>query len=221
MIALWCVHTHAVEAFTITPRLAIKSPEKRCGKTTLLDTVSCLVWRPLQTAHATMAAIFRAVEMACPTLLLDEADRFVTNQHDELLGVLNSGHRAGNGVLRTVGEDNEPRIFATFSPCAFALIGKLPDGLEDRSVAIDLRRRTSTEPVQPFRLDRTGHLHTLARKAVRWAADNLDVLRGAEPDVGKLFNRVADNWRPLLAIADVAGGRLAGPRPQGGGGSLG
>jgi uncharacterized protein DUF3631/primase-like protein/DNA primase RepB-like protein len=206
VLALWVVHTHAVEAFTITPRLAIMSPEKQCGKTTLLDVVTCLVWRPLPTANASMAGIFRAVEMARPTLLLDEADRFVTNNNDELLGILNSGHRLGGSVLRTVGDSNEPRMFSTFAPCAFALIGRLPDTLEDRSVAINLRRRTSSEAVTPFRLDRTGHLHTLAQKAARWAEDHLEALRASDPNVGDLFNRVADNWRPLLAIADLAGG---------------
>jgi len=33
-------------------------------------------------------------------------------------------------------------------------------------------------------------------------------LRGADPEVpNSVFNRAADNWRPLLAIADVAGAR--------------
>ena len=205
-LALWVVHTHAADAFTITPRLAIVSPVKGCGKTTLMDCVQCLVWRPLMSANATMAAIFRTIEMARPTLLLDEAERFVTNDNNELIGILNSGHRRGGSVLRTVGDDNEPRTFSTFAPCAFALIGRLPDTLEDRSVTIELRRRTFNEEVRPFRLDRAEHLNALARKAARWAADNTDTLRAADPDVGELFNRVADNWRPLLAIADAAGG---------------
>jgi hypothetical protein len=204
--ALWVIHTHAVDAFTITPRLAIMSPEKQCGKTTLLDVLACLVRRPLPTANASVSGIFRTIEIAGPTLLLDEADRFVTNQNDELLGILNSGHRKGGSVLRTVGDDHEPRMFSTFAPCAFALIGRLPDTLEDRSVIIELRRRTSNEAVTLFRLDRTEHLQVLARKAARWAADNIEKLRTADPNVGELFNRVADNWRPLLAIADLAGG---------------
>jgi putative DNA primase/helicase len=203
---LWAVHTYAVDAFPITPRLAIMSPEKQCGKTTLLDVLACLVRRPLPTANASMSGIFRAVEMVQPTLLLDEADRFVTNQNEELLGILNSGHRKGGSVLRTVGDDHEPRMFSTFAPCAFALIGRLPDTLDDRSVTIELRRRTAGEAIAPFRLDRTEHLHTLARKAARWASDNIENLRSADPDVGDLFNRVADNWRPLLAIAELAGG---------------
>ena len=31
-----------------------------------------------------------------------------------------------------------------------------------------------------------------------------------------VLNRAADNWRPLLAIADAAGGELAGTRSPGG-----
>jgi hypothetical protein len=73
--------------------------------------------------------------MARATVLLDEADTFVHNQNDELLSILNSGHRKGGGALRTVGDDFEPRIFSTFAPCAFALIGRLPDQLEDTDLA--------------------------------------------------------------------------------------
>jgi putative DNA primase/helicase len=47
----------------------------------------------------------------------------------------------------------------------------------------------------------------LARKAARFATDSFGALVRADPDVPKeLYNRDADNWRVLLAIADVAGG---------------
>jgi hypothetical protein len=35
-IALWILHTWLVNSFTITPRLAVNSPTKGCGKTTVL-----------------------------------------------------------------------------------------------------------------------------------------------------------------------------------------
>jgi hypothetical protein len=41
----------------------------------------------------------------------------------------------------------------------------------------------------------------------RWVADQLDVLKTADSIVPEsLGDRAADNWRPLLAIADAAGG---------------
>jgi putative DNA primase/helicase len=204
--ALWVVHTYMLNAFGITPRLAITSPEKGCGKTTLLDVLARLVWRPLPTANATASAIFRVVEMQAPTLLIDEADTFLS-ENEELRGILNSGHRQGGSVIRTVGEDFEPRSFSTYSACAIALIGKLPATLADRSVSIELRRRRPDEPIEAFRFDRTEHLGQLAQKAARWATDNTDRIRGADPDTPDgVFNRTADNWRPLLALADQAGG---------------
>jgi putative DNA primase/helicase len=204
--ALWVLHTYLLDCFGISPRLAITSPEKGCGKTTLLDVLSRLVMRPLPTANATASAIFRVVEMQQPTLLIDEADTFLS-ENEQLRGILNSGHRQGGSVIRTVGEDFEPRAFSTYSACAIALIGKLPATLTDRSVPIDLRRRRPDEAIEAFRFDRTGALDQLPRQAARWAMDHADHVRGADPEMpAGVFNRAADNWRPLLAIADAAGG---------------
>ena len=72
--ALWVVHTYLLNVFHITPRLGIRSPMKRCGKTTLLDVLERLVWRPLLSGSITAAAMFRMIEAYCPSLLIDEAD---------------------------------------------------------------------------------------------------------------------------------------------------
>lgn len=204
--ALWVLHTFLLNCFGISPRLAVTSPEKGCGKTTLLDVLANLVMRPLPTANATASVVFRVVEMMQPTLLIDEADTFLSDK-EELRGILNSGHRRGGAVIRSVGEDFQPRVFSTYSACAIALIGKLPPTLADRSVSIELRRRRSDEPIETFRFDRVEHLDELARKAMRWAQDNEGAVRDRDPDIpAGVHNRVADNWRPLLAIADVVGG---------------
>jgi putative DNA primase/helicase len=203
-LALWAVHTHAFKYFGYTPRLAITSPEKGCGKTTTLDVLAELVACPLPTSNATVAVVFRVVEMAAPTLLIDEADTFL-KENDELRGILNSGNKKGGQVVRTVGDDHQPRQFSTWAPAAIAIIGRLPDTLEDRSIAISLRRRKPTEQVKRFRSERAEDLRQLARKIDRWVTDNRDALEASDPDTGSLSNRAADNWRPLLAIADRAG----------------
>jgi putative DNA primase/helicase len=205
IIALWAFHTHCFDCFMHSPRLAVTSPEKRCGKTTLLDVLACLVARPLPTANATVSTIFRVIEMARPALLIDEADTFL-KENDELRGILNSGHRKGGAVLRNVGDDHEPRQFSTWGPAAIAMIGQLPDTLDDRSVNCRLRRRKPSERVESFRSDRADHLCVLARKMARWGTDNEARLSAADPDMGELQNRTADNWRPLFALADLAGG---------------
>jgi hypothetical protein len=206
LAALWVVHSYLLDAFLITPRLAVRSPTRRCGKTTLLDVLGRLVHRPLPAANTTAAAIFRVVEGFRPTLLIDEADTFLRD-NDELRGVLNAGHRRGGTVLRTVGDDHEPRAFSVYGAAAIALIGALPGTLDDRSITITLKRRTKDEKIEAFRIDRTAHLDVLARKIARWAQDNAEAIRNTDPEMPKgVFNREADNLRPLLAIADAAGG---------------
>jgi putative DNA primase/helicase len=208
-VALWCVQAHAFEHLTITPRLAISSPVPRCGKSTLLDVVASTVPRPLATANISRAALYRTIEAVRPTVLADEADTFARGDA-ELLGILNSGHRRGGQVIRTVPAPGGPvpRAFSTWSPLALGYIGRSPGTLEDRSVIIELRRRKREEEVRRWRADRSpAEFEPLARKAARCARDMGPVLAQADPEIPPdLHDRAADNWRPLLAIADVAGG---------------
>jgi hypothetical protein len=206
-VALWCLHAHAFDASQISPRLFITSPEKRCGKSTLLRVIQALVPKALQASNITAAALFRTVEAVRPTLLIDEADTFLS-ENEELRGIINSGHARDGQVIRLVGDDYEARRFSTWCPTAIAAIGSVPATIEDRSIVISMRRRKSDERVSRFRSDRIQNLEELSRKAARWAADNLSELRAYDPDVPAYLNdRAADNWRPLLAIADLAGSR--------------
>jgi len=205
--ALWVMHTYLPGASLCTPRLVIRSAQKRSGKTTLLTLLAGLVQRPLSTASLSAAALYRAVEWAQPCLLIDEADAFVDdNNKQELRALLNAGFQRGGQVLRVVGEDHEPRQFACWCPVAMALIGRLSDTLEDRSVRIVLQRRRRDEDVERLRLDRLGALEPLSRQMQRWADDNHAALAAADPVVpDELNDRAADCWRPLLAIADCCG----------------
>ena len=206
-IALWVLHAHAHSAASISPLLAITSPDKRCGKSTLLIFLEGVTPRSLLASNLTVATLFRAIEEYRPTLLVDEADTFLKN-NEELRGILNSGHiRNGARVLRTVGDNHELRAFNTWSPKAIALIGNMPPTLMDRSIVIPMRRKRPDEVIERLRLDQMARFKDLARRCARWAVDNMGKLKNADPDMPEsLHDRAADNWRPLLAIAEVAGG---------------
>ena len=207
VMALWVVAAHAHDCFDISALLAITSPTPACGKTTSLTLLGALVPRPCPAANITHAALFRSIEKWQPTLLIDEADTFLQNS-DELRGVLNSGHQRANAfVIRTVGDDHEPRQFRTWAPKVIAQIGKLPPTLASRAIHVELRHKTANENVKTLRTDRLDGLRPLGRRAARWAKDQANNLRAADPKMPPaLSNRAADNWRPLLAIADDAGG---------------
>lgn len=210
-ITLWILHTYVVEATSICPLLIIKSAEKRGGKTLLMELLLNLIFRPLPASNITVASLFRVIERYKPTLLLDEANTFLHN-NDELRGIINSGYRRSSSyVIRTVGDDFEPRVFNTFGPKAIAQIDMPQETIVDRGIAIEMRRKKPEERSERLRSDRIfEELKHLRQKAMRWAKDNLARLTDWEPKIPATLNdRAQDSWRPLLAIAELAGKRWA------------
>jgi len=205
-LALWVLHTYALEAVYVSPFMIFESPEKRCGKTTGLNVLKILVKNPIPTSNISPAALFRSVEKFQPTLLLDEADAFL-RYREELRGILNAGHSRNSAyIVRTVGEDHDPKRFSTWCPKAIGAIGKLPGTIEDRGIILQMRRKTAGEKVERLREDRLDQFKSIQQKAVRWVQDNMEYLKFIDPEVpGELNDRAADNWRGLLGIATLAG----------------
>ena len=203
-IALWILLSGAADNFSIAPRLAVTSPTKGCGKTTVLRLLNKLTRWALKSGCITTAALFRAIGQLKPTLILDENEKYLEAGSD-LHAILNEGHCRGATVLRVLGENQELRCFDIFGLVAFARNGRIPDDLEQRSIVIEMQRRLPGETLAELRDDRSEQLDNLARMCRRWADDVADVIRDHDPDMGGLINRVADNWRPLFAIADAIG----------------
>ena len=182
-MALWTVHAHAHDCFSISPLLVLKSPTPRCGKTTALLVLGRLVPKPLHAGSVTGPVLFRAIDKYKPTMLLDEADAYMGDA-EELRGLLNNGHNRENAtVLRTVGEGHEVRAFSVWTPKAIASIGALAATLQDRSVTVEMRRKRKDETVARLRIDRHEVEDLLRRKIARWVADHAQALREADPEV--------------------------------------
>jgi Protein of unknown function (DUF3631)/Domain of unknown function (DUF3854) len=211
-IALWTVLAYLVDVVNIMPNLAITSPEKRCGKSTLLELLMRLVRRPMPGVMLSPATVFRAIEKWHPTLLVDEADGLLKNARGddniELRSVINSGHtRAFAFVPRCEGDNHEVRNFSTWSPKAIALIGRMPDSMADRSIHIEMKRKAKTDLIAKLRETAPGVFEELRQKICRFVIDNSDAIKGVTPSFPSGLNdRAEDNWSPLFAIAEVAGG---------------
>ena len=110
--ALWIAFTWIIDAVQIAPIAFITGPEKRCGKTRLLDLLGLLCRRALPTSNISPAATFRVIEASSPTLVIDEADSFF-KENEELRGIINSGYtRTTAFVVRCVGEEkSSEKIF--------------------------------------------------------------------------------------------------------------
>ncbi len=156
VIATWIGAAWMHRVWDRFPHLAITSPEKRCGKTTLLDILHVLVPRPLSTSNISPAALYRAIEqMKRPTLLLDEAQslsRAGSEASEVIRELLNAGIGKNAKVIRCGGAKMDKlREYSIYSPKVFAMIGE-PDGvLADRSLPVSMRRRTSYDVIKRYR----------------------------------------------------------------------
>ncbi|HEY5913104.1 MAG TPA: DUF3631 domain-containing protein [Verrucomicrobiae bacterium] len=210
--ALWVLHTYAFHLRDVSAYIGIESPQKRCGKTTLINLLRRLVRRPEVAANISSPAFFRVIEETRPTLLMDEADTLLLG-NDELRGILNSGYSKDTAYVVRVNPqpsttDARPASrlarFSCWCPKLIAGIGHLPDTLADRCIVIRMHRKTPAE-----KCDRLRHLvpTPLKQKCARFVLDHAADIAGARPSTPPGLNdRAADIWEPLLALADIAGG---------------
>ncbi len=204
---LWVVFTWLIDRVQVAPLAVITAPEKRCGKSQLLDLIGRLSRRPLVASNISPAAIFRVIEAHGPTLLIDEADAFLRD-NEEARGILNSGHtRQSAYVIRVVGEDHTPTQFSTWGAKAISGIGVLADTLMDRAIVLELRRKLPHENIARLRHAGPADFQRLTSMLARYAEDTGHIIEAARPLLPDSLNdRAQDNWEPLLAIADHAGG---------------
>jgi Protein of unknown function (DUF3631) len=207
-LALWTLNTWAFESFDIAPYLSITSPTRRCGKTVLMTMLYWLCRRGKKSDSMSKPAIYRSVDTERPTLVLDEVG-WVLDPKDERQGILCGGFERNGFVEVCEGEGRSitTRLFSTFCPKAFGLIGQLTATLTDRSIVIPMRRKTPAEKAERLRRRDTEEHGQLRRRCLRWATDNVEALaQVASPGLTALNDRANDLWEPLLAIADRVGG---------------
>ncbi|MBZ4558589.1 DUF3631 domain-containing protein [Mycobacterium avium subsp. hominissuis] len=217
VLCLWILHTWAVSAFYVTPRLVLDSPEPGSGKTRVLEILALLCRSAKLTLSTTTAALYRRIAAAGdmpPTVLQDEADRVFsskTPQTEDLVALFNSGYKAGATVDRCEGDAKNMRVveFPVFAPVALAgLAGKMPATIMDRAIALHMRKRAPDEHVAEFRgRDAEADAVPLREQLGVWGAANFDALSAARPKMPDgVRDRAAEVWEAMLAVADIAGG---------------
>jgi len=206
-IALWIIHVWCLDAFNLSPLLRIESPIKGCGKTNLLILVGELLPRSFATANMTTATVYRLVDKYNIALCIDEVDQSLKN-NEELIALVNSGYtRKTAQVPRCEGDNNEVRVFNSFCGKLLAGIGRLPGTTDSRSIKIHLKKKIKAEQVERILNHEMDVFGSIKSRCARTSLDYTETLRLASPEFPEqLSDRDSDNWRPLLSIADLAGG---------------
>ncbi|MFG0639844.1 DUF3631 domain-containing protein [Delftia sp. WSY_22] len=210
IVGLWSINTWCYRDFQRCPLLLINAPEKECGKTQLLKMVEKLVFKPMETANITLAALFRLITKYAPTLLIDEADTFMEGKTD-FAGVMNKGYEKGGFVVRveTVGKELTECVYKVYGPKVMAgimLERHLASATMSRGIQIPMRRKTKGDNVQRLRSADPEVFRGLRSRILKFVIDNKDALaKGWDEMPQELSDRQQDNWEPLLAIAHCLG----------------
>jgi putative DNA primase/helicase len=234
-VGLFVFHTFAWELRDITAYLGIESPQHRCGKSTLLAIIRRLCNRPEGAAHISGPAVFRTINKAKPTLLVDETEK-VMKRNQLLAGILNASysrelayvirvipqskkHKANGGQPQakyipldvasssSLHPDDDVARFSCWCPKAMAQIGHFPETLADRCIIITMQRKTPAEKCERLRNLKETESAELRRRCAEFVEQHRNEIAKAEPAIPEGLNdRAADIWEPLLVLADLAGG---------------
>ena len=203
VITLWCLATYNINIFRIYPKLVVFSPDKRCGKSTVLDLIEAFCSRSLITSNISTAGIYRLIDECQPTLIIDESDTFVSGKNKEMVGIINSGHAKNRAfVTRCVGDNHLPKKFSTWTPMVLASIKTLQPTIMDRSVVIPIKRKAKSETVKRISHDLYESRKLDRQKLLKWSIDKMDDIISNPIEPSNLGNdRAVDNWLPLFTIA--------------------
>jgi hypothetical protein len=230
-LAVWVLHTYTFELRDAVAYVVIESPEKRCGKTTLLAVLAAMAHKPLIASNITVGALFRAIDTCRPTLFIDEADTFLAG-NGTMRGIINSGNTWRTAYVVRLGRSRqnraplpsapslpggreaesggEPRLkrYSCWCPKVIALIGEAPDTIADRSIVVKMARKLTTETCAPLSELKTGEIKA---RCARFALEAGPIIASHAKIYGEGLNdRAADTFDPLYVIARQAGGEWEG-----------
>jgi putative DNA primase/helicase len=210
--AAWVMLTWMQEHLDLLPRLGGMAPAMRCGKTRNQEVLFHLAFNPINAANLSTSVLFRIVAKGAASLFLDEVDTWLTGRgtNEETIGIINAGHSRTGRAWRTNPDTFEPESFPCFAAAALAGIGRLPPTIADRSIPVLLKRKLAGEQADKLKRREKQSMTPLRARIHRWITDNAtaiaDRIQSGKCIIDLGNDRAEENWEPLFALADQAGG---------------
>jgi hypothetical protein len=215
VMALWTLVTHLVHsaevALPIMPQLAFQSRGPDSGKSTALEITATLSFRGQARSSYTAATLFRRIAQYGVTFCLSELHNILTEKNTDMRAIVDACHRRSEAFVDRTETDSNGRRYVMTYPCWAALawgsIGPMVREVQSRAIVLPM------QPALPDEYHALDHsspsqyptLIDTRRQYAAWAATINQPLDHVLPR--KLFNRLGDNWRPLISVAALAGER--------------
>jgi hypothetical protein len=221
LLPLWTLGTYVYSIFTHYGYLHLFSPTPRCGKTRGQELVHHLAFEATQPLNAPTPPVIRDYAAEGGTVQLDTLERWPEKNRESFsaaMELLDAGFRSGGTVSIKVPKQKQgwrTEILDVFAPYTMAGVHKnsLSDTALDRAFSIEMKRK-DIGTLKPYHSDRCAQeCAPLREESYAWALQNADALatfyESDELDRRvrhlALSDRAADIWKPLLAIAAIAG----------------
>jgi hypothetical protein len=183
--------------------------EKRSGKSRTLKLIHSLAFNAVMSHNMSISTLFRLVQNARATLLIDEQEKLSSQDRaTEFRTLLLGGYKKGSLVYRVEKTKDERMIpvgFEIYSPKAMANISGLEDVLEDRTIDIVLIRSTNPivntpdpDPYSPEWVPVRNRLTSLFLKKWGEVKKIYGALSGSQLPVTA---RARELWLPILSLA--------------------
>ncbi|MDQ0890677.1 hypothetical protein QFZ81_005765 [Paenibacillus sp. V4I9] len=211
LLATWIMGTYQFKCFTYYPYLWLNA-EKGSGKSTLLNLLSKLSFNGLLLdAASSTASLYRMIELASPTLLIDEFEMMDKTKATDLGSILRSGFHADSKLSKSKKnkDDFEPELFGIYCPKAIASINDIQDTLKERCITIRMLKKPKNEERSKFNYqEEKGRIQIFKEKLFRFGLMHSSEITAKY--VGKSSNirlpdhisdREKDLWQPLMTIS--------------------
>ena len=212
VVSAWVFAAHLMDIWDRFPHIAIKSPDKRCGKTRFLQMLEEVTPNPVGTTNISPAAMYRLIKKDQPTILLDEAQsmRRRGSEFAEIMRELFCASIDRDAkVIRCGGNDMDEIVkFSVYSPKVIAMIGEPDSVLADRCLPIEMKRKTKDDIVKPYRSRVVKVRGKEVHKAIeKWAELHHDKIEDVYDKIDTFpidNDRIAELLLPLQAVLQVA-----------------
>jgi hypothetical protein len=213
--AHYALFTWVYDAFSEVPYIRFQG-DFGTGKTRALLVLGAICCRPFFASGAsTVSPIFHILNAYRGTLVLDEADFRFSDEHAEIVKILNNGNIAGMPVLRTMQNrrrEFDPQAFQVFGPKVIAMRGSYDDRALESRFLTEVMGRARLRPDIPINL--TGAIKDEARalrnKLLLYRFRNRHLVRLKSDAVfGEVAPRISQILAPLLSVVDDPAAREA------------
>lgn len=211
-VALWAAWTNVADLSGHAPRLVLT--RGRGCRVPVLDVLAAFVHAPVRTDSASVRSALHTVAVTQgtpPTLLVPAADGDVYARTDapgsDLREVLRAGFERRAPFLRYDATRRAVERVPTFAPAVVTFNGPPAPSVADRGITVPMDRSANRRARRFPRGRAAAGAHVLGDVVREWARAHAREFVQARPELpAAAGDRAGDVWRPLLALADVAGG---------------